>query len=144
MSPSVSVIVTVYKRTTYIAHAIQSVLTQSIKPLEIIVADDFNSSEIEAIVADLGSPIVTYLGNKHHLGVAVSLRETIKICKGDLISILNDDDVWLSDFLSELTAVFSANPHVVLAFCDHWLIILVGMLITQARPKPAPIMVGLP
>ena len=65
-----SVILTVYKRTEYLAEALRSVLDQSFPDFEIIVADDSGTAAAREIVANCGDlDRVKYLPNPTTLGV---------------------------------------------------------------------------
>ena len=121
-TPIVSIIVTVYKRTDYLLEALKSALAQQYTSIEIIVTDDSNSPDIKTITESLNSPFVTYRSNINTLGVVLNLKAAVTQAKGKYIAILNDDDCWEPEFLSELVMMLESNPGCVLAFSDHWII----------------------
>jgi glycosyltransferase involved in cell wall biosynthesis len=121
-TPRVSVILTVYKRTEYLGNALSSILAQSYSDYEVIVADDSGTGASREIVEACGHPErIKYLPNPETVGVATSLARAVAQARGELIAILNDDDIWEKDFLAELAQPLVADPNRVLAFCDHWL-----------------------
>jgi glycosyltransferase involved in cell wall biosynthesis len=92
----VSVIITTYKRPHYLKEAIDSVLGQSFKDLELIVVnDDPIGFEAEKIVLSYDDPRVVYVKNEKNLGGVKSLNIGLKTAKGEFVAILDDDDVWL-------------------------------------------------
>ena len=92
----VSVILTVYKRTEYLAEALRSALNQFFPDFEIIVADDSGTAAAREIVANFGDGgRVKYLSNPTTLGVARSLVRAVGEARGRYIAILNDDDILL-------------------------------------------------
>jgi glycosyltransferase involved in cell wall biosynthesis len=121
-SPSVSVIVTVFRRTAFLREALESALGQTLPATEIIVADDSASEEIRAICESFASPALRYRPNPSPLGVARNIAESAVEAGGECVAILNDDDVWEPDFLATLVPAFNTNPGCVLSFSDHWII----------------------
>jgi glycosyltransferase involved in cell wall biosynthesis len=121
-SPTVSVIVTVFRRTAFLREALASALEQTLPASEIIVADDSASAEIRAICESFASPVLRYRPNASPVGVARNIAETAAETRGEYLAILNDDDVWEPDFLATLLPVFAADTGSVLSFSDHWII----------------------
>lgn len=121
MHPRASVILTVYKRTTFLREAIDSVLAQSFTDFEIVVADDSGTAGSREIVESYADPRIRFRPNPVTLGVVMSLRGAIEDARGDFIAILNDDDVWEKDLLGELIRPLIADPAIVASFSDHWL-----------------------
>ena len=120
--PTVSVIVTVYKRTGFLSEALRSALGQTFRSFEVIVTDDSNSDAIKAICDSFNNLQIRYRTNPQALGVALNLRIAISEARGKYIAILNDDDVWESEFLEMLVPPLQQDSNIVLGFCDHWLI----------------------
>jgi glycosyltransferase involved in cell wall biosynthesis len=123
MTPRVSIILTVYKRTEYLTEALESALAQSYKDYEIIVADDSATAASKEIVVACSYPErVKYQANPTTLGIALSLVRAVEQARGEFIAILNDDDVWEHDLLAKLVAPLEADLNCVLATSDHWII----------------------
>ena len=121
-APHVSVIVTCYTRTRYIAEALRSVLTQSYEDYEILVADDSGTAAAREIVAGFGlQNRIKYLAHDRTIGVASSIARTVMQARGDLIAILNDDDSWEPQLLQRLVTALEGDPRRVLATSDHWI-----------------------
>ncbi len=122
MIPAVTVIVTVYNRTQYLRQAIQGALEQTFSSFEIIVTADSANEEIRAICESFQRPEIRYRRNPETLGVALNLRAAMSEARGKYIAVLNDDDLWLPEFLERLVAPLEADSNRVLAFSDHWVI----------------------
>jgi glycosyltransferase involved in cell wall biosynthesis len=132
MRPLVSVILTVYKRTQYLEAALDSVLAQSFDGYEVLVADDSGTSVARRIVAARGCPDrVKHLANPHNMGVVSSLRRAVGHARGDLIAILNDDDLWDRSFLAALVPAFDGHRACTVSFCDHWVIDEYGHVVSD-------------
>lgn len=119
---SVSVIITVFRRTAFLRKAIDSALAQSRPADEIIVTDDSDSREISEICKRQAPGKLRYRSNAQSLGAALNVRKAVEESSGDLVAILNDDDLWEPDFLMNLVPPFEQNPQCVLSFSDHWVI----------------------
>lgn len=102
MSPKVSVIIPTYKRTgNFLKRAIESVLNQTYQNIELIVVDDNipNSKfrkETELFMRDyLCNNKVVYIKNKRNVGGALARNEGIYHAKGEYVTFLDDDDIYL-------------------------------------------------
>ena len=120
---TVSVILTAFRRTDFLAVAIRSALDQTHAPLEVIVTDDSAQADIANIVDRCGAPgVVRYRSNPSPLGAAGNVAAALAECRGELVAVLNDDDFWAPTLLASLAAPLNRYPQASLAFCDHWLV----------------------
>lgn len=125
----VSIILTVYKRTQYLPEALNSVLGQSCRDFEILVADDSGTAASRDIMAAYkNDPQVRYLANPTTLGIARSLVRAVEQARGGFIAILNDDDVWEKELLAELVPALDGEAGCVAAFADHWVMDAAGQI----------------
>lgn len=95
-SPLVSVIITTYGRPKFLKNAIESVLCQSYKNLEIIVVDDNIEKSIEREATENliknNFQTIKYIKNKENRGACFSRNVGINSSKGEYIAFLDDDD----------------------------------------------------
>jgi len=122
MVAPVSIIITVFNRTEYLAEAIRSALCQTVRPLEIIVTDDSSNKDIKTICDSFNDSKIRYRNNKERLGVALNLRQAIYEAKGKFIAILNDDDLFEPEFLNKLVVPLEESNNRILVFSDYWFI----------------------
>jgi glycosyltransferase involved in cell wall biosynthesis len=123
MKPEASVIVTVHKRVGFLRQALESAVAQTFRAREIIVADDSGSAAASTVCEPLVTAgYIRYRANPRTLGIAGSLRAAIADTEGEFISILNDDDLWEPNFLSQLVPPLQNDNKRVLTFSDHWII----------------------
>ncbi|RUR76452.1 hypothetical protein PCC6912_42400 [Chlorogloeopsis fritschii PCC 6912] len=118
----VSVIVPIYNRSQYLKQAIESALSQTYKNIEIIVTDDCSPENPQAIVESFSDPRIRFRRNAKNLGVARNIASAVTEARGKYIASLNDDDIWNENFLEKLVPHLDANPNLVLAFSDHYII----------------------
>ncbi|AJS57463.1 glycosyltransferase [Paenibacillus sp. IHBB 10380] len=88
--PLVSVVIPFYN-CPYIDQAIQSALSQTYTPLEIIVVDDGSTQHVDKITPYL--PYINYLG-KSNGGTATALNRGIVHATGQYVAWLSSDDIF--------------------------------------------------
>ena len=122
--PKISVILTSYNHAKYIGEAIDSVLNQSFKDLELIIIDDKSSDNSKEVIQKYQDPRVKFIENEINLGMCGAINLGISQAKGKYISHICSDDKFSNssklqkqfDFLedeknSSYGAVFTlANP----------------------------------
>ena len=91
--PDITVIIPVYNREQTIKRAINSVLSQSIPPEEIIVVDDASTDGTKEILEGYGNKI-TRITLPENSGVSRARNEGIKHVRTDWAAFLDSDDCW--------------------------------------------------
>jgi glycosyltransferase involved in cell wall biosynthesis len=109
-SAAVSVIIPTYNRAGMIGTAIDSVLRQSYKDVEVIVVDDGSTDNTEAIVHAYGDA-VTYLRTEHG-GVAHARNVGMRAARGEFVTFLDSDDEHYPYTLELQTSLLKAYPAV--------------------------------
>lgn len=108
--PLISTIIPVYNGEAFLAEAIQSVLIQNYKPLEIIIVDDGSTDGSAQVAASCrGNIRYTYQSNK---GAPAARNKGLKMARGDIISFLDADDLWSEDKLELQIRRMNKNPSV--------------------------------
>jgi len=93
--PLVSVIIPVYNRKEWLKDAINSVLNQTYKNIEIIVVDDGSTEDIHNMEI-MKNENIKYYRNENH-GVGYSRNFGIKKANGKYIAFLDSDDFWAKE-----------------------------------------------
>jgi glycosyltransferase involved in cell wall biosynthesis len=106
----VSVIMPAYNGQEYIREAIESVLAQTYRPVEVLVVDDGSPVSMEAAVSGFG-PEVRYLRQEN--GGTASARNTgWRAASGEFIALLDQDDLWLPHKLELQVPRFAEDPRI--------------------------------
>ncbi len=119
--PLVSVVIPTYSRNEMLQRAINSVLNQSYKNIEIIVVDDNDSESdyrksTETIMKKYSIySNIKYIKNKKNLGGALARNQGILVARGEIICFLDDDDEYLYNCIEEKVKLFSESDNEKLA-----------------------------
>jgi glycosyltransferase involved in cell wall biosynthesis len=113
--PLISVIIPVYNCDRYLGEAIESVLSQTYQPLEILIIDD-GSTDKSAEIAKSFIPSVKYYYQSNSGSCSSPLNYGIKLSQGDFLAFLDSDDLWLKDKLIIQSQCFAKNSHLDIVF----------------------------
>jgi len=97
--PLVSVLLAVHDDARYLHEALDSVLTQTLTDLELIVIDDASTDATPSVLGDVDDARLTVLQNERQLGLAASLNRGLDHASGKYVARLDADDVALGDRL---------------------------------------------
>jgi glycosyltransferase involved in cell wall biosynthesis len=112
-SSLVSCIVPVFNGERYVREALDSIVAQTHRPLEIIVADDGSTDGTAAIVAVFGERVRYF--KQSNEGPAAARNLGISVATGDFVAFLDADDLWHPEKLERQMARFRARPE--LKYC---------------------------
>lgn len=113
-SPRVSVVIPVRNGKEFIFEAIESVLQQNYKPIEILLVDDGSNDFDYSTLQEKDSRIrvIRLPGN----GVSCARNVGMNASSGDLIAFLDADDVWLPGKIRAQVSCFQEHPEVGVVF----------------------------
>jgi glycosyltransferase involved in cell wall biosynthesis len=95
----ISVIVPTYNRASLLREAVDSALSQSLPPLEVIVVDDGSTDETEAVLETLTRNPAVQTMRQRNQGVSVARNAGAARARGRYLAFLDSDDVWDRDKL---------------------------------------------
>ena len=111
MTPTVSVIMPVYNTAKYIEAAIDSVLAQTFTNFELLIIDDEgtdNSIDLSRAYDDRRIRIIS----QRNRGLAGARNTGIRHAAGEIIALLDSDDIWEPSKLEKHVAHLRTNPEV--------------------------------
>lgn len=104
--PSIAAVIPLYNGARYIEEALRSVLSQRLKPAEIIVINDGSTDDGPAIVERMAADHPITLLHKENGGQSSARNLGIRHCGSDLIALLDQDDAWYPNHLEKLVRPF--------------------------------------
>lgn len=112
--PLVSVIIPNYNYGRYVAAAIDSVLAQTYRNIEVIVVDDGSTDDSEAVLRRYERRI--HIMRQPNRGVSAARNTGIQASRGEFIAFLDADDLWRCEKLDLQLRLFE-EPHVGMVHC---------------------------
>lgn len=106
-----TVILTTYNRPGLLAHALNSLESQSFRDFEVVLVNDCGDP-VESLLSGFGFPI-TYIRQGRNQGLSAARNAGLKLARGRYVSYLDDDDIYLPEHLAVLAETFEREPHAV-------------------------------
>jgi hypothetical protein len=117
----ISVAMCTYNGAEFLPAQLQSIITQSRPPDQIIICDDGSTDNTQPIVKKFANesaiPITLHI-NPQNLGSVKNFERAITLCTGDVIALSDQDDVWHSDKLQLFESVLNNSPSTGMIFSD--------------------------
>jgi SAM-dependent methyltransferase len=114
--PNVSIVITSYNHAHYLADAINSVESQTVKPDEIIVVDDGSTDDPAEIVRRFAD---ASLVRQDNLGLAAARNLGLSRSRGRFVGFLDADDRLTPSAIATNLAQFKKNPECAFVFGAH-------------------------
>lgn len=112
--PRVSVVMPVFNGEAYLAEAVESVLSQTLADLELVVVDDGSTDGSHAILEGFvrKDPRVRLIANEENLGLSAARNRGWRAARASYVAWLDADDVALPDRLFRQVELLDAHPTV--------------------------------
>lgn len=105
MPPEVSIIIPAFNTESYIGQAIESVLSQTIQNIEVIVIDDGSTDQTRQIVQSFTDKRLKLLSNCRNLGVSAARNQGLNEATATWLAVLDSDDWYAPNRLEELLKI---------------------------------------
>ena len=112
----ISTIIPTYKRNKDLIECLDSIITQTLLPNEVIVIDNEKSVATDELINQQKNNFekhgikLQYIPNSIENSLTVARNLAVKHAKGDFISFLDDDVVLFPDYYEEIIKVFKLYP----------------------------------
>lgn len=111
MTPAVSIILATFNRLELLRSSVDSVLGQTFRDWELIIADDGSDEPTRQFLESLASPgRVRVLWLDHSGRPAVARNAALREARGEYIAFQDSDDLWLPGKLETQMASLHRNP----------------------------------
>ena len=121
--PSISVAMATYNGEKYLEEQLDSILSQTLKPVEIIVCDDQSTDGTVKILERYHlNGLIKYYINEHRLGFIGNFKKAVSLCSpANYIALSDQDDIWLPSKLKlayEYLQKIDEVEHPVMVYSD--------------------------
>src|SRR5713226_4940123 len=114
---SVSVCIPTFNGAKWILPSINSVLSQSCLPFEILVIDDASTDDTVELVRSLENERIRLIVNDRNLGIPVNWNRCVDLSRGEFVKFLFQDDLLYPECIEKMVRLLLANPSLGLVFC---------------------------
>ena len=117
----ISIIIPTRNRSSLLKRAIESIINQTYKNIEIIVVDDNSNDDTKLVARSFENTVIKYFKNRSTKGSNYSRNLGIKNSKGKYIGFLDDDD-YFSDKnkLKDQIFLFEKNSNIGFVSCGYY------------------------
>jgi glycosyltransferase involved in cell wall biosynthesis len=111
----ISVALCAYNGEAYLHQQLETILSQTRKPDEMVVCDDLSGDNTLAILENFKErahfSVLIYC-NQEHVGSTKNFEKAIGLCSGDIIALSDQDDVWHQEKVERIEEAFLDSPSV--------------------------------
>jgi glycosyltransferase involved in cell wall biosynthesis len=117
----ISVALCTYNGEKFLGEQLESIASQTLPPDELVVCDDCSKDATLEILKDfkgqVSFPVYIHL-NETNLASTKNFEKAIGLCRGEIIALCDQDDIWKPEKLERLTQTLKANPEAGYVFSD--------------------------
>lgn len=119
-----SVVMATYNGTEYLIEQLDSLRDQTRTIDEVIICDDCSKDDTVAMIREyIGRNGLearwTLIQNEENLGYANNFHKAMSLATGDYIFFADQDDIWCTNKIAEMTSVMEKNPRIQLLCSDY-------------------------
>ncbi len=114
----VSVIIPAYNAASYIKDTLDSVFAQTYRSFQVIVVNDGSpdAEALEEVLLPYRDRIV-YIKQENR-GLSGARNTGLRAAEGNMVALLDADDIWAPDYLEEQTKFLREHPEYDLVYCN--------------------------
>ncbi|MFK7748734.1 MAG: glycosyltransferase family 2 protein [Kordia sp.] len=117
--PLFSVIIPLYNKEKYIQQTVESVLQQTFVDFELLIVNDASTDKSVSVVSQISDDRIQLIENPKNLGLSATRNHGISKAKGEIIALLDADDVWLPTFLETIQKLHISFPEATIYGTDY-------------------------
>ena len=120
---TLSIALCTYNGSKFLREQLQSLANQTLQPFEVVVADDCSIDNTVSIIQEFSKLLnIKVFVNDLSLKVTKNFEKAVALCKGDIILMCDQDDIWHLDKLAKISTYFQNNPNQLAVFSDATLV----------------------
>jgi glycosyltransferase involved in cell wall biosynthesis len=118
---NLSIALGTYNGAAYLKEQLESFAAQTRTPDELVISDDQSTDDTLRVMEEFAATArfpVRLSVNESNLGTPKNFEKAISLCRGDVILLSDQDDVWHRDKLESVERIFEAKPQLSLVFSN--------------------------
>jgi glycosyltransferase involved in cell wall biosynthesis len=116
MNPSVSVLVPTFNGAKFLPATLDSILSQTHAPAEVIVFDDGSTDDTREVVLRMGSRVKYHFAQNG--GICRARNAAASLATSEYLTFCDHDDLWRSDKLAQQMELHRKNPNLHYSFTN--------------------------
>jgi glycosyltransferase involved in cell wall biosynthesis len=116
MRPVVSIVIPCYNQAHYLSDALHSVLGQTFTDWDVIIVNDGSTDNTAEIVSQFTDPRIRYIYQENQ-GLGGARNSGIQAAQGEMIALLDSDDVWEPKYLEEMLDRLNGYSEAAAVYC---------------------------
>lgn len=135
--PLVSIVMPCYNAGKYFDDAINSILNQTYRKLEIILLNDGSTDNTPALINEYAKKDqrIKVINNELNIGLIKTLNKGVAASSGEYIARMDADDISVLNRIEKSLQIFYENPELSVVSASTYIINMQGKLIQRAIPK---------
>lgn len=121
----VTVIAVCYNQHEYVEAALNSIISQTYKPIQLIVADDGSTDGSKVVIQkwinDYNNDVI-FVNNKTNLGLTKNINTALPFVKGEFFQVFGCDDIMLPQKIEQQVILLEQNKDAAIAYSDMFFI----------------------
>ena len=128
-APQVSVCIPVFNGESYIAQALESVLSQTFLDFEVIITDNCSTDKTLQIIKNISqkNPRMKVFSNEENLGIVGNFNRCLDLANAKYVKFLCADDLLLPTCLEQMVRPLEVDPLISMVVCGRNFINNVGI-----------------
>lgn len=134
-TPRITAILPVFNGEKHIEAALNTILNQSLLPIEIIIVNDGSTDDsgpaIALALSQRSSDVPIRVITQSNAGQSAARNAAAAVASGELLAFLDQDDLWSGTHLEALSKEFATDAELGWAYSDFDEIDSAGLLVTR-------------
>lgn len=105
-----SIIIPLYNKEAYILETIETVLNQTYSNFEILIVNDCSTDNSLAVVKQIEDHRIFIFEHTNNKGLSATRNTAISHAKGEIICLLDADDLWKTTYLETIAKLYKSFP----------------------------------
>jgi len=131
--PLVSIVMPAYNAEKYIAESVNSILIQTYKNFELLIADDCSTDKTKQILSSFTDSRISFHPNETNQGYLKTCNKLFALCKGELVTFQDADDISVPDRIEKQVNEFLRDKELGICTSNSVMIDSVGKKIMSRR-----------